>query len=65
MPTHNKDVKGYYREAVPVPLFTQLPRRVLLGNPYTALPIVVREERGKGPLRALIGFEGTTPSRVG
>jgi hypothetical protein len=34
-------------------------KRVLLGNPYTALPIIRREERSKGPLRALIGVEST------
>jgi len=46
-------------------LLTENPRRVLLGNPNTALPIVVCDERGKEPLRALIGVEGTTRSRVG
>jgi len=36
-------IKDYYREGVPLPLFTEIPRRVLLGNPK-----MLRYEKGRG-----------------
>src|SRR5215210_4479261 len=45
--------------------FSDSLRREILGNPYSARRIVMREDQGKGPLHALIGEVGnTTCSRV-
>ena len=49
-----------------VPLFTLLPRRKVLENPYSALRIVMRLDRGQGPSRAPITkVVNTTCSVVG
>jgi hypothetical protein len=45
-----------------MPLFTHLPRGRLLGNPYAAGRILMREDRGKVPFHFPVSIVDNTTS---